>query len=85
MIQIQSALPASIARLLHLHKQAELEHTQRFNDLKHDLEIAKSNLHTAMTNFDNVADPKLIDMYIYRIQSAQTQYEHILTEIKRFG
>ncbi len=85
MTQTQSALPAALARLFHLHRQAEMEQTKKYNDLKHDLETAKSNLHTAMTNFDNVADPKLVDLYIYRIQAAQTQYEHILHEIKKLG
>lgn len=85
MIQIQAVLPTPITRLLHIHKQSDLMRTQRYNALKKDLETAKSNLHTAMTNFDNVTDPKLVDMYIYQIQSAQTQYEHILNEIKNFG
>lgn len=85
MIQLETVLPAPITRLLRMHTPDELEREQKLRGLKHDLNVAKASLKIAMTNFDNVTDPKLVDMYIYRIQSAQTQYDHILQEIKKFG
>ncbi len=55
---------------------------KRINELKSDIEQAKRELQTAMDNFNNVTEPRLIDFYIYKIQSEQTRYEQFLSEYK---
>lgn len=84
-MQIQSALYTSVARLLHTRSKEEAERRERLNELKRNLDSAKKSLSNAMTNFDNIDDPQLVDMYIYRIQSERARYDHILREIKAFG
>jgi len=51
-------------------------------ELKRQLYESKLELEAALTNFNNVTDPKLIDVYIYKIQSEEARYEKILSEIK---
>ena len=51
-------------------------------ELKKQLRDAKLELEAAMDNFNNVTDPKLIDVFIYKIQSEEARYEKILSEIK---
>lgn len=46
---------------------------------------AKHELQNAENNFNLVNDPKLIDMYIYKIKYAQTHYEHLLKQIKQMN
>lgn len=50
--------------------------------LKGQLYRSKLELEAAMDNFNNVTDPKLIDFYIYRIQSEEARFGKILSEIK---
>ena len=52
------------------------------NELKNQLYRSKLELEAAIDNFNNVTDPKLIDVYIYKIQSEEARYEKILSEIK---
>lgn len=82
---LQTNVQTLMTRLLRIHKKEEKERLERWQELCRDLDAAQSGLQTALTNFDNVKDPALIDMYIYRIQSAQTQYDHILRQIKNFS
>lgn len=51
-------------------------------ELKKQLFESKLELEAALTNFNNVTDPKLIDVYIYKIQSEEARFEKILSEIK---
>ncbi len=63
-------------------KQAESEDLF-LSELKNQLIEAKKELETAQINFNNVTGPKLIDVYIYKIQSEEARYEKILSEIKK--
>jgi len=56
-----------------------------YDKIKQCIEQAKFELRNAEINLNQVTDPKLIDMYIYRIQYAQTHYEHLLKEIKQMN
>lgn len=61
--------------------------TQKIEDpclteLKRQLYQSKLELEAAIDNFNNVTDPKLIDVYIYKIQSEEARFEKILSEIK---
>ncbi|MBR2453010.1 MAG: DUF2508 family protein [Clostridia bacterium] len=50
--------------------------------LRSSIEHTKANLAYAIENFNNVTEPKLVDFYIYRIQSEQTRFEQLLAEYK---
>ncbi len=52
------------------------------NQLKKQLKDSKENLECAIDNFNNVTDPKLVDIYIYKIRAEEARFEHILGEIK---
>ena len=62
--------------------EGELIHRKRLEGLKESIEICKEDLAMAQQNFDNVTEPKLIDFYIYRIQSEQSRYAQLLAEYK---
>lgn len=65
-------------------KKADKTYEMHINQLKSNIDNAKHELHLAMENFNNVIEPKLIDFYIYKIQSEQTRYEQLLNEYKAF-
>lgn len=56
---------------------------QRLSELKENIEYTKCEMNTALLNFNNVTEPKLIDYYIYKIQSEQNRYEQLLIEYKQ--
>ena len=62
--------------------QEEILHKKRLESLKESIEICKEDLSLAQQNFDNVTEPKLIDFYIYKIQSEQSRYAQLLAEYK---
>ena len=74
-----------LTRFLNLFDTSKKEKTaenKHLNELKARLNQTKLELNAAIENFNNVTDPKLIDVYIYKIQSEEARYEHILNEIK---
>ena len=52
------------------------------NQLKKQLKDSKESFECAIDNFNNVTDPRLVDIYIYKIRAEETRFEHILSEIK---
>ncbi len=52
------------------------------NQLKRQLKDSKESLECAIDNFNNVTDPKLVDIYIYKIRAEEARFEQILSEIK---
>lgn len=62
--------------------KSERERKARLNALKESIELTKYEISSAMDNFNNVTEPKLIDFYIYKIQSEQNRYEQLLGEYK---
>ena len=76
-------LTSTITRIIS-NKKADKEYEMHINQLKSNIDNAKNELHLAMENFNNVTEPKLIDFYIYKIQSEQTRYEQLLNEYKSF-
>lgn len=64
-------------------EKAELKsQSLRYGELKKRLSEAKLELNAALDNFNYVTDPKLTDVYIYKMRSEQARYEYILNEIK---
>lgn len=46
------------------------------------LMAAQNDLTVALNNFNNVSDPKAVDVWIHRIHSAQSQYDNMLCQLK---
>lgn len=63
-------------------KRAEEQHFARLQALKENIDSARDEIRQATENFNNVTEPKLIDLYIYKIQSEQSRYEQLLSEYK---
>lgn len=47
-----------------------------------EIEKSKIALDTALSNFDNMTEPDLIDCYIYELQAAQTRYKYLIRQAK---
>lgn len=81
-----ASLSANIAttwdKVINLKKKPDKTYESRINELKSNIEHTKAEMHLAMENFNNVTEPKLIDFYIYKIQSEQTRYEQLISEYK---
>ena len=63
-------------------KRAEEQYFARLQALKKNIDSARDEIRQATENFNNVTEPKLIDLYIYKIQSEQSRYEQLLSEYK---
>ncbi len=79
-------LSANIAttwdKVMNLKNKPDLTQEKRINELKLNIEHTKAEIQLAMKNFNNVTEPKLIDFYIYKIQSEQTRYDQLISEYK---
>ncbi len=60
----------------------EKRHEEKLKMLKAGIDESNNRLRTAHENFNNVTEPKLIDFYIYKIQSEQSRYEQLLLEYR---
>ena len=67
---------------LSLSRKKERQGEARLAELKLSINQTMSELQSAMENFNKVLEPKLIDFYIYKIQSEQNKYEQLLGEYK---
>ncbi len=72
----------AINNIIYTRKKTNELDRQHLNELKLCIEQTRAELHCAMENFDNVIEPKLIDFYIYKIQSEQTRYDQLICEYK---
>ncbi len=79
---LSSNINITLSKVKNLRKKSDKIYEKRINELKSNIEDTKSELNLAMENFNNVTEPKLIDFYIYKIQSEQTRYEQLLSEYK---
>ncbi len=64
-------------------KEEPNERLASLEELKKRLKRSSLELNAAIDGFNSVTDPKLIDVYIYKIQSEQMNYDRILCEIKK--
>lgn len=78
-----AAVLSKFVSFLDTAKKTRRIEDSRLKELKKELYRSKLELEAAMDNFNNVTDPKLIDVYIYRMRSEETRYEKILSEIKQ--
>jgi len=79
---LSSNIATTWNKVVSLKNKPDLTHERHIRELKSSIEHAKAEMHLAMENFNNVTEPKLIDFYIYKIQSEQTRYEQLISEYK---
>ena len=47
-----------------------------------DINCVKADIDTAQRNFDCVSKPEEVDIYIYRLRTAQARYDALLKKLK---
>ena len=75
-------IAARILSSFDMEKKEKKSKRAYYNSLKERLESTKCELNRAIDVFNNITDPKLIDVYIYKITMEQKRYDQILSEIK---
>jgi len=67
-------------------KKAELAaKTADYGNLLHELFRAKQDMQIAINNFSFLSDSKSVDVCIYQMQTAQSQYDNILRKLKNLS
>ncbi len=79
---LSANITATFDKIMRTDKKAEKIRQQKINELKDNIEYTKTQMKLAIDNFNNVVEPKLIDFYIYKIQSEQTRFEQLVAEYK---
>ncbi len=79
---ISGGLSAALDKIIYTRKKTDETYERHLNELISSIEYTKSELKCAMENFNNVTEPRLIDFYIYKIQSEQNHYDQLICEYK---
>lgn len=79
---IQNSIATVLERIIYTRKKTDEPYERHLNELLHSIEHTKSEMKCAIENFNNVTEPKLIDFYIYKIQSEQNHYDQLICEYK---
>ncbi len=61
--------------------QADIRAKQR-EALLADISSVKSSIDTAHQNFNRVCDPAEVDVYIYRLRTAEARYGSLIKKLK---
>ncbi len=67
------------------NKTQHAEQTQAYGQLLTELFRAKQDLQVAQNNFSYLTEQKAVDVCIYQMQTAQSQYDNILKKIKNMS
>lgn len=49
------------------------------------IQMTKTALDTAYSNFENAVEPELIDCYIYEVNAIQQRYKYLLKKVKEIN
>ncbi len=79
---LSAIMNMSFTRESMMKRRTEEQQRKYLGELKGSLEYTKSEIDRAMQNFNNVTEPKLVDFYIYKIQSEQSRYDQLMVEYK---
>ena len=55
---------------------------EEYSRVLNGLITAQNDLTVALNNFNNTSDPKAVDVWIYRIHCAQSEYDNMLCHLK---
>ncbi|MBQ2614297.1 MAG: DUF2508 family protein [Clostridia bacterium] len=73
------------ARMKQEEKRKLLAQKAEYHYLMSELFGAQQQLQTALNNFGYLSEPKAVDVCIFQMQTAQSQYDNILRRIKALG
>jgi len=79
---LSAIMNMSFSRDSILKRRTEEQQRKYLGELKGSIEYTKSEIESAMRNFNNVTEPRLVDFYIYKIQSEQSRYDQLMVEYK---
>lgn len=82
---IHSGIGNAFFTVSQFRKKTDFIQDKRLEELKASIDRTCSEINCALENFNNVTEPKLIDFYIYKIQSEQTRYDQLLCEYKQLS
>lgn len=74
--------PISAVRRSRARKQSTRSLQEEYNRLLSGMEQIQRNLDAAQANFNTVYETKAVDVCIYRLKTAQSQYENLLNELR---
>ncbi|HHU79473.1 MAG TPA: YaaL family protein [Clostridiales bacterium] len=63
----------------------EEDHPQENQELVNSIHAARQEWHAALSYFENVSDPDLVDYAIYRVEAAKRKYMYLLKLAKKEG
>ena len=66
---------------MHVHDRKDMR-SKRREELLLEISAVKSNIDTARENFNRVYNPDEVDVYVYRLRAAETQYGCLLKKLK---
>ena len=57
----------------------------RYADLRQSLRASKEEYELALSNFEQVVEPDLIDCYIYALNAASLRYKFLMEQAREAG
>lgn len=71
--------------MLFLNKKTASDKASKkeMTELKRQIELSKTAILSAQSQFEQVVDPTLIDCYIYELNAAQLRYQFLLRSLKK--
>ena len=66
-------------------KNTEEEQTDKSNDLVESVQAAQQEWRNALTFFENVSEPELVDYAIFNLETARRKYMYLLKLARKEG
>ncbi len=63
-------------------QESETDRNELIKTLIFDIESAKNDMEVARINFNRVYNPDDIDIYIYKLRSAESRYTKLIKKLK---
>ena len=63
-------------------KREDEQKRKQLLKLKESIDYTKAEIDSAMQNFNNVKEERLVDFYIYKIQAEQSRYDQLILEYR---
>ena len=63
-------------------QESETDRNELIKTLIFDIESAKNDMEVARINFNSVYNPDDIDIYIYKLRSAESRYTKLIKKLK---
>ena len=74
--------PSSKKHIPRAEAKATRQLQEEYSSILNKLNRTASDLEAAQSNFNHVSESKAVDVCIYQIQTAQSQYENLVMQLK---